>query len=287
VTPEEVAAEEVRAHSRATLEALGALPDDGIDVAKAALAFARIDLPEEDAGPAAQHLGLLMVEASRLPLGGPEESALALRDLLAVQYGYRGDSETYDDPANANLIRVIARRRGLPVALGILWLHAAKAARIEAWGIDFPGHFLLGVAGAAGAAGTGEGEGAVAVDVFDGGAMRTRDELAALLARFAGPGARLGPGHLRRMTPRQVVLRLQNNLRLRRAAAGDLEGALVAAEDMLRLAPEAGALWREAAVLAERLERPRAALALWERAAALTGEDEAVAALARLRLRLN
>jgi regulator of sirC expression with transglutaminase-like and TPR domain len=276
-----VSAEEVRARSRSTLEALGALPDEGIDIAKAALAFARIDLPEEDAGPAVLHLGTLMAEAARLPAGGPEESALALRELLAVRHGYAGDSETYDDPANANLIRVIARRRGLPVALGVLWLHAAKAARIEAWGIDFPGHFLLGVGGVA------DEEGMVAVDVFDGGTMRTRDELADLLRRVAGPGAVLGPEHLRRMTTRQVLLRLQNNLRLRRAAAGDLEGALVAAEDMLRLAPEAGPLWREAAVLAERLERPRAALAAWERAASLTGEDEAVAALARLRLRLN
>jgi len=89
------------------------------------------------------------------------------------------------------------------------------------------------------------------------------------------------------MTNRDVLLRLQNNLRLRRAAAGDLASALVAAQDMLRLAPGAGPLWREAAVLAERLDRHRDALAAWERAAALTGEDEAVAALARLRLRLN
>jgi regulator of sirC expression with transglutaminase-like and TPR domain len=276
-----VTPEEVKARSRAALEALGALPDERIDLAEAALAFARIDLPEEDPEPVVRHIALLAREAGVLPRAGPAESARALRDLLAVRHGYRGDSETYDDPANANLIRVVARRRGLPVALGILWLKAAEAAGVEAWGIDFPGHFLLGVGGA------GAGQGFVVVDVFDAGALRTEEELARMLGSFLGPGTLLGPEHLRRMTRRQVLLRLQNNLRLRRAAAGDLEGALTAAEDMLRVAPEAGSLWREAALLAEALERPRTALAAWERAAALTGEDEAVAALARLRVRLN
>jgi regulator of sirC expression with transglutaminase-like and TPR domain len=285
VTAGEGAASETRARARAFLESLGALPDERIDIAEAALAFARIDLPLEDPEPARRHLRALAEEAARLTSGEAEESARSLGELLALRHGYRGDSETYDDPANANLLRVIARRRGLPVALGILWLHAAKAAGIEAWGIDFPGHFLVGVAGARVQARTGGA--AVAVDVFDGGAVRTRDELAALLARFAGPAVMLGPEHLRAMSTRQVLLRLQNNLRLRRAAAGDLEGALVAAEDMLRLAPAAGPLWREAAVLAERLGRPRAALAAWERAAALTGADEAVAALARLRRQLH
>ncbi len=62
-------------------------------------------------------------------------------------YGYRGDAETYDDLANANLIRVIERRKGLPVALGVMWLHAARAAGWAAHGVDFPAHFLVALEG--------------------------------------------------------------------------------------------------------------------------------------------
>jgi len=51
----------------------------------------------------------------------------ALTQVMAEEHGYGGDRQHYDDLQNANLIRVIDRRRGLPVALGILYLHAARA----------------------------------------------------------------------------------------------------------------------------------------------------------------
>ena len=45
-----------------------------------------------------------------------------LAEVIARSYGYRGDSDTYDDLQNADLVRVIERRKGLPVALSILYL---------------------------------------------------------------------------------------------------------------------------------------------------------------------
>ncbi len=268
----------VRAEARAALERFGRLSDGSIDIAEAALAFARIDQPEADIAPAAAHLADLARAAATLSAAtGAEERALALRGLIVSGHGYSGDTAHYDDPANANLIRVVERRRGLPVALGIVWLHAAAAAGFDAWGIDFPAHFLLGIGG--------EGE-AVALDIFDAGLIREEDELAAMLARIAGPAATLGPEHMRPMATRDVLLRLQNNLRLRRAAAGDLAGALAAAEDMLRLAPDAAPLWRETALLAERAGHTGSAIGAWEKLRVL-GSAEAEAALARLKRRLN
>ena len=51
----------------------------------------------------------------------------ALTGLLVGRHGFRGDNETYDDPRNANLMHVIDRRRGLPVALGILGISGRQA----------------------------------------------------------------------------------------------------------------------------------------------------------------
>jgi regulator of sirC expression with transglutaminase-like and TPR domain len=266
--------------ARARLDALGQAPDEAIDIAEAALAFAVIDAPAAPLAPAEALLATLAAEMRPYHVcDAAEERAEALAGILVARHGFTGDSETYDAPENANLIAVLARRRGLPVALGIVWLHAARAAGFEAWGIDFPGHFLVGLAGEA------EGD-HVVVDVFDNGTIRNGEELAALVQRVEGPGTRLAARHVRRMTTRGVLLRLQNNLRLRRAAAGNLAGAYVAGEDMLRLAPDALPLWRELAELAERLERTRAAVAAWERAAAL-GDAAAEAAIARLRRSLN
>jgi regulator of sirC expression with transglutaminase-like and TPR domain len=55
------------------------------------------------------------------------------------------------------------------------------------------------------------------------------------------------------MTPRQVVLRLANNLRVRRLDAARWDAALSITEDMLRFAPQARWLLPEAAQLAHRL----------------------------------
>ncbi|MBD0272439.1 MAG: tetratricopeptide repeat protein [Acetobacteraceae bacterium] len=275
--------------ARAALSANGLLPDAELDLAAAALQFARIDAPDADWRAAEVALSDLAREAVAAATADPaadsgdgERRRRVLADLLHGKLGYAGDTDSYDDPANANLIRVVERRRGLPVALGILWLHAAEAAGWAAHGIDFPGHFLVAVEGDRGQA---------VVDVFAGGAGLRAPELRGLLKRFEGEKAELRPGTLRRMEKREVLLRLQNNIKLRRLRARDLEGALGCAEDMLRLAPAHVGLWREAGLMNQRLDRIGAALACLDRAIELepTGEaaDRLRAVVEELRHRLN
>lgn len=93
------------------------------------------------------------------------------------------------------------------------------------------------------------------------------------------------------MTSRAVLLRLQNNIKLRRLRAGDIRGALACMEDMLRVSPEHAGLWREAGLMNRRLERMAAAVAALERAVSLAPEDPASSRLRELidelRNRLN
>ncbi len=88
-----------------------------------------------------------------------------------------------------------------------------------------------------------------------------------------------------------MLLRLQNNLKLRRLDAGDLAGRGDAVEDMLRIAPDHAALWREAAVVNQRLDHVGAALRCFERFLALVPQGEAAdrvrTAMEELRTRLN
>jgi regulator of sirC expression with transglutaminase-like and TPR domain len=271
---------------REALEAVGVLPDVEIDIAGAALQLARIDAPDGDWEGARDHLSTLardaVAAASDLTGGGLAARAEALSELLANRHGYEGDAETYDDPANANLIRVIERRRGLPVALGIVWLHTAQAAGWSAHGVDFPAHFLIALEGRSSQ---------VVLDVFHGGAALGARELRTLLKRVEGDNAELRPGLLAPMNARSVLLRLQNNIKTRRLQAGDLEGALACTEDMLRFAPAAADLWRQAAVMNQRLGRVTAALRAFERFLALVPGGEAAtrvrAVMEELRSRLN
>ncbi|MFN3447767.1 MAG: SirB1 family protein [Roseococcus sp.] len=277
------------AEARAALEAAGQLPDAELDIAAVALQFARIDAPEADWRAGTAELSLIAREAVELALADPaadagdaERRRAALAGLLHERMGFAGDRERYDDLNNANLIRVLERRKGLPVALGILWLHAAEAAGWAARGVDFPGHFLIGLDHA---------RGMLLVDVFAGGAPLAAPELRALIKRVEGPRAELRPGLVAPMTKRAVLLRLQNNIKLRRLRAGDIEGALACAQDMLRLAPDHAGLWREAGLMLQRLDRIAAALHSLDRALALEPEGEGAARLRglmeELRNRLN
>jgi regulator of sirC expression with transglutaminase-like and TPR domain len=252
--------------ARSALEAAGTLPEGELDVAATALQLARIDTPGADAAAAERHLSDLARAAVAAAAADAEADAgnvarrrAVLAELLHGRFGYAGDSDTYEDVANANLVRVIERRRGLPVALGVLWLHAAEAAGWEAHGVDFPGHFLLALAG----------RGQVVVDVFAGGEGLDARALRRLLKRFAGDQAELGPDTLAPMGKRAVLLRLQNNIKVRRLRAGDLPGALACTRDMLRFAPDAASLWREAGLMHQRLDEIGAAIEALERFLAL------------------
>ena len=271
---------------RAALDAIGMLPDVEIDIADAALAFARIDAPDADWQAAREALSALARDSAALArmIKATELSvrAEALVGLLVGRHGYRGDAETYDDLANANLIRVVERRKGLPVALGIIWLHATRAAGWSAHGVDFPAHFLVAL----------QGKGTqLVVDVFDGGTPLDARDLRALLKRIEGERAELRPGLLPPMSTRAVLLRLQNNIKARRLDAGDLRGALVSAEDMLRIAPDHAGLWREAGLIHQRLGHITAALRCFEHFLTIVPQGDAAtrvrAVMEELRGRLN
>jgi regulator of sirC expression with transglutaminase-like and TPR domain len=271
---------------RDALEAIGLIPDTEIDIGNAALQLARVDAPNADWQRARAHLSDLARDAVAIAksLGTNDVSmrAEALAGLITGRYAFAGDSETYDDLANANMIRVVERRKGLPVALGIIWLHAARAAGWGAHGVDFPAHFLIAL----------EGKSVQAiVDVFAGGATLDARDLRVLLKRVEGENAELRPGLLRPMSARRVLLRLQNNIMTRRLQAGDLAGALTCTEDMLRIAPDHAELWRQAAVMNQRLDRVSAALRCFDRFLTLVPEGDAAArvrgAMDELRTRLN
>ena len=281
--------------ARDALDAIGQLPDVEIDIAGAALQFARIDAPNGDWQAAQEHLSDLareVVERARgLPNDDVAERAGLLAGLITGRRRYCGDTETYDDPANANLIRVVERRRGLPVALGVIWLHCARTVGWGAHGIDFPGHFLLALEAKPVKGGRTMTAQQLVIDVFAGGVPLEAKDLRALLKHVAGPSVELRPGILQPMSARRVLLRLQENVRVRRLRHEDLQGALICTEDMLRIAPDNAALWREAAVMNERLDRVGAALRCYTKFLALVPAGEAAAraraAMDDLRSRLN
>ena len=163
--------------------------------------------------------------------------ARALNEIILLKYGYSGDALTYDDLQNANLMRVVDRRKGLPVALGILYMHAGRAQGWETVGLAFPGPFSGPAVGRARAA--------------DPRPVPWRPDLhrsgtARAVESDRGLDSELQTEHYTPVSDRDVLLRLQNNLKARLIQAEQYERAVTVVETMLMLAPDLAELWREA-----------------------------------------
>ena len=266
------------------LRELGASGERVLPIAEAALALASFERPRVGFRRYRDHLRLLARDVGRHPGAGVDLAARtrALNEIILLKYGYSGDELSYDDLQNANLMRVVDRRKGLPVALGILYIHAARAQGWDIAGLAFPGHFLVRLADRAGR---------VIVDPFNGGQICGAAELRELLKAAAGQDRELSPEHYTEVSDRDVLLRLQNNLKARLLQAQDHQRALNVIETMLMLAPDLAELWREAGMLHRHLGNLRAAGAALEqyvvRAPDGVARHQAAAILQQLRAQLN
>ncbi len=252
------------------------------DLFEAALRLGRCEHPGADLAPYRQHLAELARDAEA---AGPATATARLEALvstLARRHGYSGDTESYDDLANANLIDVVDRRRGLPVALGILYISTARRAGWQMEGLAFPHHFLARLEA---------GGERVILDPFAGEAVVDAAGLRAILKRLGGNEARLQPQHTAGAPDRAVLLRLVNNQRTRLLSAGRHEAALDVVERMLWLAPVDPGLVAEAAEIEVTLGRISGAIRRLEALSARVADPglkhRIAADLARLRTRLN
>jgi regulator of sirC expression with transglutaminase-like and TPR domain len=260
------------------LRRLGEAGEGPHDIARAALMLGILDHVQASLDPYLAHLdeiaAAMRAEAPMILRVG--DGARAVAELIAGRLGYHGDRQTYDDPRNADLVSVIDRRRGLPVALGILYLHAARAAGMTASGLNTQGHFVVRFT---------HRHDDVTVDPFNGGAVVDRDHMP---RELQGSDATLAQP----VGDTDVLLRLQNNLKLRALDKGDAARGRELASRMVLIAPRRPDLWFDLARINEAMGILGAARKAYEQCTDLArpGEplhNEAAVALANLRRRLN
>ena len=274
-----------RLEAREILRRIGAQRDEDIDLAEGALALGALDRPGQTLDRYRRHLAALardMAERFVPDADGLESRITLLHEVIIDRHGYSGDDQTYDDLQNANLLRVIDRRKGLPVALGILYLHAARSMGWDMVGLNFPGHFLVRL--------EVEGERAI-LDPFNGGQVRTVVDLRELIKATAGTAAELEPAYYQAVGNRDILLRLQNNLKLRHLSANDVAQALEVLEGMRLMAPAEPALWRETGLLQAHRGNLDEAISALETFMRLGGSDhqlhQAAMLIQQLKNRLN
>jgi regulator of sirC expression with transglutaminase-like and TPR domain len=271
----------------ARLRRIGDQDDADIDLAEAALLLAALNRPGSPLERYRDHVSALQLDTARLGASAGADRSLesrveTLRAVMAEQYGYRGDSLTYDDLQNANLMRVIDRRRRLPVALAILYIAAARHQGWSVEGLNFPGHFLLALE---------LGGRRVITDPFGAGRALEISDLREQLKAVAGPDAELRPAYHAAVGNRSILLRLQNNIKGRLMQNGRARQALEVLETMLLIATGEASLWHEAGALQVRLGNLKAAARslehLLDLGAASETLHEAATLLQQVKSRLN
>lgn len=235
------------------------LPDGDIDLATAAIALAALGQPGISTDRYFTHLKKISREttdryAELLREGSPDQPETMLAALNHVIVGieaYKGDNETPDDLQNASLIRTIERRKGSPLTLAILYLQAGRQQGWDIAGLDFPGHFLCRL----------EKDGRrIIFNPFNKGAILEAAGLRSLLKRVRGLQAELSATYFEPATNRQILMRLQNNIKYRQIEAEDYAGALKTVETMRLVDPAEFRLLLDAGVLYARTNQTRAAI---------------------------
>lgn len=225
-----------------TITYLGLVDDEAIPLDVAALELAALDRPGIDLEP---YVDTVTTLAGRLAeIGGQARSAIAqaeaLSEVMAEEYGLAGDRETYEDPRNADLIDVIDRRRGMPVALSILYAAAARRIGWPAEILNTPGHVLMRL---------GPSTAPVLIDPFNFGRIVAAEQLAHLLRNMVGEDVTPSAEHMAPMANRMVLVRLLSNQATRAEAAGNPARARRLFERITTIAPAYGHGWWERARL--------------------------------------
>ncbi|MEX5544802.1 transglutaminase family protein [Pseudomonas pergaminensis] len=193
-----------------------------------------------------QELALLQQQVSQgMPLLPADELGQPLLRRMN-DLGFAQDEFTPLRPAAAMLDKVLQRKRGQPLAMGLIALELARRLDIPLVGVNFPGHFLLRVPGAD--------------HLLDpcGGRRLYPNDCRDLLQRQYGPNLKLQADHLHIADPRSILQRLSRNLRQLHLSNDVPLAALVDAERVLELGNASAADYLARASLYQRLDCPNA-----------------------------
>ncbi len=176
-----------------------------------AFLLARTVSPRLDVGACRLQLDAIAARCRELIVepSTTREKCRIVNRVLFHEWGFHGNVEHYTDPLNSFLDQVIARRKGIPISLSILYLLVAHRLDLELEPVGLPGHFVVGCF---------TSPEPFFVDPFDRGVFRDADEVLDLLR---SNNLTPSPTDLMPTPVREVLCRCCRNLVNHYGTAGD------------------------------------------------------------------
>ena len=150
--------------------------DGHFPLLETAISLAQDEYPDLDAQQVLSDIDQLLARLKRrLPGDAPHLQRLrALNQFFYRDLNFGGNVNDYYDPDNSYLNAVLRTRRGIPISLAVIWLELAQGLGLNAFGVAFPGHFMLKV---------NLPKGQVVIDPFTGQSL-SREELSERLEPY-------------------------------------------------------------------------------------------------------
>jgi regulator of sirC expression with transglutaminase-like and TPR domain len=237
--------------------------DTDLPLLEAAASLAQDEEPALDVQQVLDDVARLLKRIkARLPSEADDLTRLAmLSQVFYKEMGFGVNANDFYAPENSYLHEVLRTRRGLPIALAVIWLELAQGLDLHAHGISFPGHFLVKV--------TLQG-GLVVLDPLTGESLGV-DNLAERLGPYRSAedkvsGTDLDDGetplglYLQPCPPRDFLARMLRNLKEIFRSQEDWPRLLCVLDRLVVLLPEAWSERRDRGLALAELGRNHEAL---------------------------
>ena len=151
-----------------------------------------------------------------------------LIDILYQQQGFKGDWQSFFEVEDALISKVLARRKGIPISLGVLLLDLLKICDFDAQGICFPSGFLIRI---------NLQDEVLYLDPFTG-ELPSWDKLELKVRGQLGNHARLTADMLEPDDNKTIIKRLINIIKAAYIQADVLAQGLLCSDMLLRIDPD-------------------------------------------------
>jgi regulator of sirC expression with transglutaminase-like and TPR domain len=220
-----------------TLEYFASLvaDDASLPLIEAAASIAQDEFPQFDTHVVLAELDALAHKLrGRIPQDAvPVQRLRWLNRFFFQELGFGGNANDYYATANSYLHAVLETRRGIPVTLALLYIELATQIGLAAYGVSFPGHFLVKLR---------MPQGEVVIDPFTGQSL-SREALEEMLVPYkrGGSGQLDAPlaFFLQVAPPRDLLARILRNLKEIHRSAGAGGRLLPVTQRLVVLLPEA------------------------------------------------
>ncbi len=218
------------------------MPDSAIPLAETALLMACEEYPQLEISPYLDKLDHIAGVAQELcrTEDTPVDTIEKINGVLFETFGFRGNTEDYYDPRNSFFNDVLDRRVGIPITLSTVYMEVSRRLKFPIVGVGMPGHFIVKYA---------DRKDEFFLDPFNRGEILTREDCRDRIQERYGDTLEFNERFLARVTNRQILWRMLNNLKDIYLSAHAFDKGLAIVDMMLMVEPEDMSQFRDRGLL--------------------------------------